>query len=148
MTNDEKTIFEQQLLNVKVAIKVMGLEVIHHPARYFEIQAQGGDFVGNKYVCTILCHNQTFEQHRPGRTIATVPNYCTSIQDAWRVVERMRGLGFGGMLQADFQGKWEAYFCQEDKSPSVHFSVYRESAPMAICLAALEVLDIECGEAV
>ena len=68
-------------LDALIAEKVMKLEVISDPDRYLEIQEQGGDFFGEKFVCTVLCNNKTFDRHRPGRTIKVVPSYSEDIKE-------------------------------------------------------------------
>lgn len=124
-------------LDALIAEKVMGLEVISAPARYLEIAERGGDFFGRSFVTTVLCHNETFSRQGPGRTISVVPQYSTSINAAWQVVERLKTEGYYIKLHnAESQKKWFAMVIPPQDVMS-EFLAEEDTAPHAICLAAL-----------
>lgn len=67
-----------------------------------------------------------------------LPEYSIDIAAAWEVVEKMKQLDFNFTLQNDsFISGWEAAFSKAN-SHTVWFR--EESAPHAICLAALQAL--------
>lgn len=126
-------------LDALIAEKVMGLEVISAPARYLEIAERGGDFFGRSFVTTVLCHNETFSRQSPGRTIAIVPQYSTSIDAAWRVVDKLRAANQWIRIDC-FKGKWTAgpvEMCGDEDY--IDNNIEADTAQHAICLAALAV---------
>lgn len=135
-------------LDALIAEKVMGIEVVIHPERYLLIAGDGGDFFGKNFVTTILCHNQTFEKHSPGKTIKILPYYSTNIPDAWAVVEKLRSLNGGdvGEFRLTWSGhKKDGYVFRiwENDLPQVDLKDFEgESAPHAICLAALKAMGV------
>ena|SRR5258706_9749470 len=73
------------------------------------------------------------------------PPYSTNISDAWIVVEKMKK-DWLILIDNDKSGKWDAFFkhmTAEDKS---YTSFNQESAPMAICLAALKSFGVTIEE--
>lgn len=76
--------------------------------------------------------------------------FSTSIASAWLVVEKMRERGFGLILN-ETPGQYRAAFWRYDgkdgwsidawvRSPSPTVTVWAETAPLAICLAALKAV--------
>ena len=125
MTHDE--------INVKIATKVMGLEVIDDDARYLEISKAGGDFFGKKYLATVQVHNACFDKcfHR----LACIPNYCGAIEMAWQVLE----LHFmPDVFRCAVSDKWTCELTEKNNMRRA--SAEADTAPMAICLAALKAL--------
>lgn len=131
-------------LDVLVAEKVMGLEVISDPKRYLEVSADGGDIFGKKYVCTVMCHNQTFEAR--GSRIATIPQYSTDIGAAWLVVEHMQKSAVCGYISlyspTDESKYWFAKFSKKWHSCEIYDGELGDAAPHAICIAALDAVGI------
>lgn len=99
---------------------------------------------------------------RVGGVASMVPDYSTNIGDAWMVVEKLKnvicsGEGFRPEFELicsedniDAQG-WQAVFYDRHGSGAwhdykgrdkewPHFSAYGETAPHAICLAALKAV--------
>ena len=79
-----------------------------------------------------------------------IRHYSTSISDAWRVVERMRELGYAVSFGSDNRyADWGASFTQHDRcdackrTGSQNHYAEDESLPRAICLAALKSLGIK-----
>jgi hypothetical protein len=66
-----------------------------------------------------------------------VPNYSRDIAAAWEVLEKVRGPGVEVRL---FSGGWKAGWTCEVGSLA---STTRETAPLAICLAALEAVGVQ-----
>lgn len=69
-----------------------------------------------------------------------VPHYSTSIEAAWAVVEKMNdrfAVSFSCCSQAV---EWH---CELSCSENVHFSAKGGTAPLAICLAALDAVGVE-----
>lgn len=83
--------------------------------------------------------------HYTGRAVVTgvpIPYYSTDIAAAWTVVEKMPG-HFD--LWQEHGGLWAARFLQ---GPTVIGETRRiESAPLAICLAALKVIALSAEKA-
>lgn len=82
----------------------------------------------------------------PGTTIETggrlnIPRYSTDIAAAWLVVEEMERRGWWFHLHPNDDGIYSMYFhkYQEGKLPTG----YGETAPLAICRAALAVIEGE-----
>lgn len=83
------------------------------------------------------------------KDIGNVPllNYSTQIQDAWLVVEKMREkLKWSFSLDTFYRKK--NYFCRFEKLndegfPHTSYDEVNQSAPLAICLAALKALNVE-----
>jgi hypothetical protein len=68
-----------------------------------------------------------------GTVYPELPKFSTNIQDAWAVVEKLKEEKLFRLTQS-LEGKWWADFNDERE--------YHESAPMAICLAALKAVEI------
>ncbi|MEK5272570.1 hypothetical protein NSR00_17815 [Aeribacillus sp. FSL K6-8394] len=63
------------------------------------------------------------------------------IQDAWQVVEKLK---ITVIPQDDGVPKWMRYLAEIDNSPfGKYYSAFAETAPLAICLAALEVVGVK-----
>ncbi len=78
--------------------------------------------------------------------------------DAWQVVEKLRAEGWvfeltegsfgpaGNQDHAQHNRMFDASFETFDDDDSRYFTSTHDEAPMAICLAALQVMGIVCGE--
>lgn len=90
-------------------------------------------------------HQHDGEQpcYQDGNIWRVVPEFSTRIEDAWRVVERMRSLGWYCTLIARADGTgYDADF--ERASGSYDLAVAGATdAPMAVALAALKALGID-----
>lgn len=77
------------------------------------------------------CFHWAYEDH--------LKKYSTSIAAAWEAVEKMQSNDWGMILDnlKDFLGNFDCHF-DRDRS---HFSASSESAPHAICLAALKAVE-------
>jgi hypothetical protein len=64
----------------------------------------------------------------------SIPHYSADIADAWQVVEKLLAQGFGVEILSD-QGQWSVQFWNLGRQTE-----YGDSAPHAICLAALKVV--------
>lgn len=81
------------------------------------------------------------DEHVMGWGCYIVPNYSSDITAAWEVVEKMEGEWFN--LSAASPKGWYAAFGSPDNE-----STYGDTAPLAICLAALKTkgIDIKAQE--
>lgn len=72
-----------------------------------------------------------------------MPAYSTDIAAAWLVVELMRADGWQFDLGSNDESEWYAEFVRVIRGPRAAIGGLHtnESAPLAICLAALEALD-------
>jgi len=73
-------------------------------------------------------------------------NPSTNIQDAWRVVEKMREGRIFSLCDAwdeNDEPIFYANFQYNDGYHVVNYDAYAETAPLAICLAALEVVGVK-----
>lgn len=89
-----------------------------------------------------------------------MPHYSTNIADAWLVVEKLKGMGFGVTINEvckrsgfykyndNVLGYWHCNFTVSDKDDNDKLlktnPEIAETAPLAICLAALKA----CGDEV
>lgn len=67
-----------------------------------------------------------------------IPNYSTSLEDAWQVVEKIHSI--------DEKAWLHLYFDESERFWGARFSdrlsfIQKETAPLAICLAALKVIE-------
>jgi len=76
--------------------------------------------------------------HPLSLVLDVLPNYSTSIVEAWQVVEKMRG--DYELDLSDHVTYWTARFTKA-RSTSPHV-IEAETAPLAICRAALKALEI------
>jgi hypothetical protein len=68
----------------------------------------------------------------------------TDISDAWEVVEKLRDLGFHVGIKTPPKVKSCSYWvCLENFYAGKSFTEYGETAPLAICMAALKALGME-----
>jgi hypothetical protein len=67
-----------------------------------------------------------------------VPAFTGSIGEAWRVREELQDAGMS-MGISDHLGQWECVFLIDGET----FCAKHESAPMAICLAALRAVGVD-----
>lgn len=67
----------------------------------------------------------------------------TNITDAWEVVEKMRERGFTFWIDScGFPGEeWRVQFTHDDPEPTRFYCEDRDTAPHAICLAAIASVD-------
>jgi hypothetical protein len=82
--------------------------------------------------------------------IEHIPHYSTSIASAWDVVEKLQSLGKTLILTWDARELKNSYFisnfnseglpCRGWKFEDDSFEIEADTAPMAICLAALEAV--------
>lgn len=70
-----------------------------------------------------------------------VPSYSTDIAAAWEVVEKINLLGERGWLRKESGEEWEYYKYEYDFEPIIT----ADTAPMAICLAALKLKGVDHG---
>jgi len=68
-----------------------------------------------------------------------VPNYSTDISAAWQVVDRLTEV-FADMELTVDKGMWECLFDTREIVPE-HFLAGADTAPHAICLAALKAVE-------
>ena len=70
-----------------------------------------------------------------------IPDYSTNIAHAWRVVEKMRSLGFHFCLhQYEGNNHWNAQFDKDDLDVVGSHGGQGETPALAICLAALKTM--------
>lgn len=82
------------------------------------------------------------------RRWASVPPYSSEIAAAWLVVEKLSGMGHGLVLQDwTYKGSaaWAALYDLANAHDTGH--IMNESAPVAICLAALRAVQVPGGGA-
>ena len=68
----------------------------------------------------------------------------TNISRAWLVVEKMRELGYSINIEAQQKGKWRCNIILIGNEWTTRIETADEdTAPMAICLAALQALEVK-----
>lgn len=73
------------------------------------------------------------------------PHYSTDIAAAWQILARLRELGFKYISVVSLSNGWQ---CWGDKAMTLNsvppdVSVNADTAPLAICLAALKAVGVE-----
>jgi len=68
-----------------------------------------------------------------------IREYSTDIADAWMVIEETRKRGWNPYIEGSIFGKWICMF-QDIHSPNSTGRILADTAPLAICLAALLTL--------
>ena len=121
---------ESKELDALVAVKVMGFYWEGKPRGHQYLYQPGGKQAGIKERGKEPCYFGNSQFGKP-----YLPDYSTSISDAWLVVEEMRGRGLDVRVESFQQDEgvviWEAEV--GDKWSDC------DTAPEAICMAALEV---------
>ena len=108
-------------LDALIAREVMDKSSFKHPDN--EIGVAPNNL---KYCYHCLQHIQ------PHAVSCVPPNYSTSIEATWKVLEKMKEDGFGFELLNNLGSEWRASFgCHSDVAMA---------APHAICLAALKAV--------
>jgi hypothetical protein len=126
---DEELVMSKELkpgreLDALVAEKVMGYKVTDWPT--------GKEFpITSAIAAGVLSE---FQQSR-------IPSYSTDIAAAWQVVDKMKSLGcFIKVHNCDHRGEWGCWCTHPGRVLSESFAV-EDTAPHAICLAALKAVD-------
>ena len=119
---EERDFIADRDLNARIAEEVLGLEVCRNK--------KGGWSLGPQ---------DWYDDHGAMELFNPLPDYCGDIQDAWKVVESFNRFTVNRMemptkYRADVvfhlgQGNFEEYNAEAD------------TAPMAICLAALKAIE-------
>lgn len=81
------------------------------------------------------------DERAPGGILRFLPNYSTDITDAWEVVEKV-GQNFVRLYIEN--GKWNAWIRNSHENSTAMESA--ETAPLAICLAALKAVEVSISE--
>ena len=118
-------------LRVIVATEIMGLELWYGDPTGFGI-AENMDF----WVVGSECDYS-------GELSQRCPDYPRNIADAWLVVEKLRerGLMWRGGYFPEF-GCAMGFGFAEQGAEEVTFKASADTAPLAICLAALKVVEV------
>lgn len=107
-------------LNALIARRIIGCETVRVG-------------VDNRLVCSCkgLVHG--------GDTAGHIPGYCTNINAAFLVVERLRGMGIWVLMMENKNWEWDVKGCANEGNDECWFGATNKSLPRAICLAAIEV---------
>jgi len=83
-----------------------------------------------------------------GRMHRIVPPYSTDMAAAWEVVEKLRRLGYQGGIHwtSSSEAEYECGFGSSLIPPEARQPCKAETAPLAICLAALQVMEVSILE--
>lgn len=127
-------------LDELICEKVMGLKVIRNETEvplgwYREV---GRDFLGEpRPILDVHTWNATFEKHR-GIGFRCTPGYSTDLNEAFRVIEKMRERG---IITDVFTS--DEFFNVEMRpiSEPETYAVFDKSPARAICLCALKVIE-------
>jgi hypothetical protein len=76
----------------------------------------------------------------PGLNMTQVPKYSTDISAAWEIVEQLAEEGIYTLVD---QIKSTCHVVMSDIDDTIRGENVAETAPMAICLAALEVKEVK-----
>lgn len=78
--------------------------------------------------------------------IKVIPSYSTDISAAWQVVEKMQEYGYILMLDATTTSEYYISFVGLKDGSHISFFGNANTAPMAICRAALKCVGVEVGD--
>lgn len=152
-------------LDALVATKVMGWKNIKHQLSNPYDDDSWEDWLGNPPLkpndegtryemrlgkCCPVCNHQdnkttaikvSYEQEK------TIPPYSSDIAAAWQVVEKLFQLGFDLYLETfkddEDNPQCRVSFQQIDNQDKGSGPIYADTAPHAICLAALKAVGVE-----
>ena len=121
MTHDEIMKLEAgRELDTLVAERVMGWKLKSH--KWIDGETRLGDFPEDK--------------KETGTSYRRVLKYTTDISAAWEVVEKMNSEGFAFYILWTTGIPWAMF----DKDSSMEYSAEADTAPLAICRAALLIM--------
>lgn len=131
-------------LDALVATKVMGIDLTERPTHTWEPLVDSGEYVDAKW-CE-HCGHCWFSGEAPGGPCAPTPlHYSSEIAFAWEVVEKLatRFPTIHISLGAPNQRWYCSFFASKDDKGS---ALEADTAPLAICLAALKAVGHEPAE--
>jgi hypothetical protein len=121
-------------LDAEIARRIMGVEA--H-------QAKTGDMIFT--IHRDFIDDGDYWYYREGWGYDEVPHYSTDIAAAWQVVERVRTFNKGDEigLEVSVIALSDHYDCHIETNSSAYLVVEEaDTAPLAICLAALHVVGV------
>jgi len=88
-----------------------------------------------------LVNYRGFQLHKDGYSGKDLPHYSTHIKAAWEVVEKLAEMGYDVIVSRVRYGrdKYECCLTRDDWPDDDRICKGANTAPMAICLAALKV---------
>jgi hypothetical protein len=121
-------------LDAEIAEKVMGLDVIQITC----IDHRGAvPDIGSKSAPYKMSNGKM------GVQATRIPGYSTDIAAAWQVAEKLGGYCYlwrdGGVAPLMFDGQWECKL-RRDNDPDRRYYAVAPTAPLAICLAAIQAI--------
>ena len=126
-------------LDALVAEKVIGVDDVN-----FRCPQCGGHHFGSDFTKLIdlhVCHRPPYGCGWSGAIMEAVPEYSTDIAAVWEVVEKLRGKGLRLRLVEYMDGFYAVFAAMAiDTVPWQAEQV--ETAPTAMCLAALKVTEV------
>lgn len=117
-------------LDALVAEKVMGWTEVHFEAEWIHWYGSGEEVIPAN----------TFGRHPQAIGDSIIPRYSTSIADAWKVVGQMRAHGYRLVLWTPLDDDTRIHCTAQFENGHQNIDGEGESAPHAICRAALSTL--------
>jgi hypothetical protein len=125
-------------LDARVHTQVMGLSL--------EQECEAGNTID--YDCDYMCGDCGFTSHdweEGAGHLKKIPDYSTDIAAAWKVVEHFGQVEYFIDMSNSRRNGWRCAITGPEKVQGTrltnHHIAYAETAPLAICLAALEVME-------
>lgn len=88
----------------------------------------------------------------PSKSVPETPFYSSDIAAAWQVVEKLRSMGKSFILSWDARPACKSYYCSNHDGENLmtrgfsqsdeYIDEEADSAPLAICLAALKAVGV------
>ena len=125
-------------INALIAEKVMGLPDTTWCSHKM-VYGATTDGVKHKQGTCSIC-GAAFEDYGRIKNYEDLPHYSTDISAAWEVVAK----NFSDIELESFDNlsSWECWVCGKEG----YTKAYADTAPMAICLAALKAVGVEIGD--
>lgn len=129
-------------LDALVAEKVMGYTLRFAAKAWTDADWMGSDTPTETNVMAIYAPFEQFP--RSGAFDKSIPHYSTDIAAAWEVVEKLyeRGLCVGVSTLHEWKTKCECSVYYADMAQRMVANADADTAPHAICLAALKALEV------
>lgn len=130
-------------LDIQIAQKIMGLNVLQSFDAMKPIIDLGGDFFGKKFVCTISAHNEAFNYMGPSRKIATIKRYSNFIEPAFEVLGKVPSHGWELYSEWAMPPRCTIFVWDSEEKKMQQVVAVGQSVPHSICLAALKRMELD-----
>lgn len=130
-------------LDALVAEKVMGLPITDFTKTACQpYYSWGGEYTNIHYAPNNEPYVVTGVEKAGCPQVRRIDDYSTSIADAWQVVEKLRERNVIS-ISCMINRKWRCEIVQAESAPQQPINAFADTAPLAICLAALAATGVD-----